>query len=134
MKIPVLDNTVLAPTIEEYGVGDANLVNQIKTSQKASQSPTELYKRHLYALSLKYGLDYKLLESIIHCESSWNSEAIGDSGLAFGLAQFHKLTFDGHCIGEYKNPFDQLNCFAKMMSEGKEKHWTCFRYLTRIEY
>jgi len=67
------------------------------------------------------------LYKVIECESSWNTNAVGDSGLAFGLAQFHKPTFLAFCEGNYYNPFNQLKCFTQMMSKGLGRHWTCFK-------
>jgi len=99
---------------------------EAKSPQTVSVSESTL-KGYLYELCLKYELDYQLLEDVITCESGWNVNAVGDSGKAVGLAQFWRGTFNQYCAGDYKNPFAQLNCFAEMMYNGKEKHWTCYR-------
>jgi len=96
-----------------------------------SNELTGVLKSYLAEKSAEYGNggNYYELYKVIECESSWNSNAIGDLGKAFGLAQFHKPTFDRFCEGEYKNPFDQIKCFVKMAAEKGQQHWTCFKLL-----
>jgi soluble lytic murein transglycosylase-like protein len=49
----------------------------------------------------KYGVEYDELYRVIQCESSWRTNIYGDNGLAFGIAQFHRPTFDRFCKGNY---------------------------------
>jgi hypothetical protein len=86
-------------------------------------------KQHIADVSQKYGLDYDQLSSVIQCESAFNSVKYGDKGKAFGVAQFHKATFDEYCSGNYYNSIDQLNCMAKMFSTGGAGNWSCFNKL-----
>jgi hypothetical protein len=78
---------------------------------------------------VQYGLNYDVLYKVIHCESSWNPNAVGDNGLAFSVAQFHRPTFNYFCKGEYENPYHQIDCMAYMFSIGKQYHWTCYKML-----
>lgn len=57
------------------------------------------------------------LSKVIFCESSYNPNAIGDQGLARGLAQFHKGTFDyfSKLMGE-KLDYYSYNDQVKLMS------------------
>jgi hypothetical protein len=88
-------------------------------------------KEYLYTFlretSDKYGLDYDKLYSVIQCESSFRTDVYGDKGLAFGIAQFHRPTFDRFCSGSYYSPEDQITCMAQMVKAGLGHHWTCWR-------
>ncbi|QGH73346.1 MAG: transglycosylase-like protein [Siphoviridae sp. cttb18] len=78
--------------------------------------------------SVVYELNREKLYSTINCESTFRHEGLfGDSGKAYGIAQFHKPTFDLFCDGEYTDQNDQLFCFAKMVKEGLGSHWTCYK-------
>lgn len=78
----------------------------------------------------KYGGNYALLIEVLKCESSLMHDGIyGDSGLAYGVAQFHKKTFDGFCEGDYHDYKDQIKCFVKMIADGLGSHWTCWSKL-----
>ena len=73
----------------------------------------------------KYGLNEKRFLKLIYCESTFDENAIGDNGKAFGLLQFHKPTFNQYCEGDYYNMNDQLNCAAKMIKNGLSYKWSC---------
>ena len=81
----------------------------------------------------KYLINYEEIYQTIICESNFRHEGVfGDSGKAYGIAQFHKPTFDGFCEGDYYNMEDQLECMAKMFSNNLQSHWTCFSRLYGI--
>src|SRR3990167_9047489 len=71
----------------------------------------------------------KFLKVII-CESGGNNEAIGDKGLARGVMQYHKPTFDADAkkfgvVADYYNAKDQIALAAKAMADGDTKKWVC---------
>lgn len=78
----------------------------------------------------QFGVNTKTLDSVVRCESNYNVTAVGDNGLAYGPAQFHKSTFDlfakeyGKEL-DYKNPSDQIELMAWAFSKGYSKHWSC---------
>lgn len=81
----------------------------------------------------EYGIDYNMFYSLLNCECGFqkdNSECIGDSGRAFGRAQFWIDTFTSNCEGEYTSEKDQIYCAARMISQGEEHNWTCYRKVT----
>lgn len=97
-------------------------------------SSQNVLKQYLAEDVAKYGLDYDKLYNIVNCESSWNYQVIGDSGLAYGLAQFHKSTWDSFSksYGEkldYYNPFHQIDLMTWAFSKGLSSHWTCTKLL-----
>lgn len=116
---------VKAITINDY-TGNSRETEILDDVPPCVESKTDLYKIALRQYSQQYGVDYDLLYEIVQCESSWNDKAVGDNGKAYSLAQFHRPTFDRFCEGEYENPFNQLECMAKMFSEGLQDHWTCY--------
>lgn len=73
------------------------------------------------------GLEF---ESLISClawyESSWRTDVYGDGGRAYGPLQYHEPTFEAYCEGDYKDPFDQIDCADRMLQEdfGNISHWT----------
>ena len=100
-----------------------------KTVEKSTSISIAEIKERIADLSQKYGLDYDQFYTVVKCESHLKAQ-YGDNGKAFGLAQFHKATFDGFCKGKnYYNSFDQLDCMAQMFSQGFAYHWTCFNKL-----
>lgn len=73
----------------------------------------------------KYQLNIFRFTNLIRCESTFNKTAIGDSGRAYGLLQFHKPTFEQYCQGDYYNYQDQLECGAYLISKGYARLWSC---------
>lgn len=72
---------------------------------------------------------------LINCESSWDFEARGDNGRAFGPAQFWEETFDwlaklsGEKGLEYENPGDQLFLLKWAMENNYSYLWSCAKIL-----
>lgn len=68
---------------------------------------------------------------IIKCESQWKFDAVGDGGKAFGLAQFHRPTFDwlvelsGLEGLDYYEPKDQIVLLDWALKNNREYLWTC---------
>ena len=74
----------------------------------------------------KYRGDYDYLSKVIMCESGFRHDGVfGDSGKAYGIAQFHEPTFLRYCSGDWKNMDNQLDCFTRMMTSGLQSNWTC---------
>jgi hypothetical protein len=93
-----------------------------------SETPTkEEIKEATVYIADKYLIDKSQLLTTIQCESSFKYNAIGDNGLAIGVAQFHKPTFDRFCKGEYTSTKDQLKCMAEMWQKGYQRHWSCWK-------
>jgi len=73
----------------------------------------------------------QLTEDIIKCESSGIENAVGDGGLAYGVAQFHRETFNWMCklSGKnlnYYNAQDQKELLRWALEAGYQRHWTCY--------
>ena len=109
---------------------DLSKANEIKISPldvlDFNQS-VEAIKGAVVYLAENMGLDKSQLLTTIQCESSFDNTKIGDHGLAVGIAQFHKETFDRNCKGDYHSSKDQLICMGQMWKKGMMRHWTCWR-------
>ena len=103
----------------------------IKGDKNTWLTQTDELKLALGSFIRKYGGNYALMIQCIQNESGWsiNPKGSNDSGLAFGIAQFHKPTFDSNCQGDYKNPYDQLECFVKMNASGPNHNWSCWKHI-----
>ena len=87
-------------------------------------------ERQLWEAADKYQIDYDFFKAVINCECNLKKDhekCLGDKGLAFGRAQFHKSTFEAYCVGDYKSERDQVFCAAEMISGGKGFNWSCFK-------
>jgi signal transduction histidine kinase len=85
-------------------------------------------KEAISEVAIKYGIEQSELMTTIKCESSFNALAVGDHGLAYGLAQFHESTFDRYCSGDYHSPKDQLVCMAQMWLNHGQSNWSCWKH------
>lgn len=84
----------------------------------------------------QYGVDSLLVKKIIKCESRWDINAEGDSGLSNGIAQFQKSTFERmekefvkdyrHDL-DYNSSFDQIKLLSYAISKGWGNEWTAYR-------
>lgn len=81
--------------------------------------------------SVKYG---EVLKCLITYESQYNPNATGDSGLAFGILQFHKRTFEHYALEyklelDYKNPIHQIILADLMLQDDWDNivHWSPWR-------
>ena len=80
--------------------------------------------------AVQYGIEPSELMTTIKCESSFDVSIFGDHGLAYGLLQFHKDTFDGLCEGNYYSPKDQLVCASKLWAKNPKYKllWSCWKH------
>lgn len=72
--------------------------------------------------------------AVISCESQWVETAVGDGGKAYGLAQFHKPTWEWLCklSGknlDYYNPQHQIELLSWALENNRSYLWTCVRRL-----
>lgn len=91
-------------------------------------------------VSQKYAVSYQQVAFVIEHESSLNPLAVGDHGLAIGLCQFHKATFDMYenkyfiANGEhlsYTTPNDQIILMTWMwhVYPQSKYQWSTYRML-----
>lgn len=113
-----------------FGEYSKALAPQYNPLESLSDNPTiSEIKLAISYVAKKYLVDESQLMQVIKCESSYRTNAVGDDGLAYGLLQFHKPTFDKFCEGNYYSAKDQLVCAAKMWSQNEKNklHWSCWK-------
>ncbi|MCX6309999.1 MAG: hypothetical protein NTY32_14675, partial [Bacteroidia bacterium] len=102
-----LNSIANAQTIKASEGNTKSTIFPVKHDNYLPPTPsTEQIKQRIADVSQEYGLDYDQLYSVIKCESEFKI-TYGDSGKAFGVAQFHKPTFDQYCKGNYCDTYDQ---------------------------
>ena len=77
--------------------------------------------------SLFANLNFKtIIKCLAKYESGYRTDVYGDNGLAYGILQYHRPTFDAFCTGDYYSAIDQLNCCDEMLSRDFSliSHWT----------
>ena len=83
----------------------------------------------IYSYYPKY---QNIIDCLIKYESSGNPLAVGDSGKAIGILQFHEPTFQRYCVDKY-GYYDDIwdaeiakNCVAEMLEENINNidHWS----------
>jgi len=81
-----------------------------------------------------------VVPEIIQCESGGRHERHGDSGIAYGIAQFHEATFNwmrglaGHPELIYKSEQDQRWLLTWAIKHGYGKHWNRCYYRALNHY
>lgn len=86
----------------------------------------------VYFFSDKYSVDPMLILNMIKCESKGNPQAIGDSGLAKGIMQYHTETFIRHSkefgeVLDINSQYDQIKLAVWAISTNKGNEWTSYR-------
>ena len=130
LNTAALHNYAKTPTTGIYSQGTDKLPlpPQKRPSGAINASSNDL-KRYALEVIAKYGLDLKKakeMEATITCESNWNSLAFNKGGNSYGVCQFQPATFRRYCMGDYKNPYDQVQCMAAMFLFGYEDQWDCW--------
>lgn len=103
------------------------------TAPEIKQESKSLIRRKIDKHADAYGVDRELADCVVFRESSYNFEAIGDSGKAHGLAQFHLPTWKwmrglmGKSTADTRmNPDDALATMCWGIASGYGNHWTPF--------
>lgn len=94
-------------------------------------APYEI-KNYIRAKAKEAGLNERTLLRVAECESNFRIDAVGDNGLARGLWQYHRPTFDlfGKQSGmeglDYYDWQDQTTLTVWAFRTGKAYHWSCY--------
>ena len=105
------------------------------TGNKSSTSRESEVRSIVEYYAQKYEVSAQEMMVTLKCESGYRHEGVyGDSGLAYGIAQFHEATFNsfkktaGMPELEYKNMNDQIHLMAWAFGQGEKlkRHWTCY--------
>ncbi len=100
----------------------------LECSSKEKQCVINLIEKY----SKEYNYPTQLAKDIAYCESEYKPTALGDSGKAYGIYQFHKNTFNlfskekGEVL-DYYNTEDNIKLAIWALANDKENHWTCYK-------
>lgn len=100
---------------------------------KITEAPYTIQANYFAEL---YGVDGRIVNKVLDCESDYNHEIPGDGGRSKGIAQIQKPTWNWmeqeyfNEYGEhldYKSSHDQIKLLAYQISKGHGNNWTTFR-------
>lgn len=103
--------------------------------EQCDPSDRECLVEHAKHYAYIYGINETKYLKTIQNESSWIPSAVGDSGKAFGIAQYWEETFERHTEKcglldySYTDYDDQLPAMACAFSKGWAREWTAFKNL-----
>lgn len=66
---------------------------------------------------------------VISCESSFNPNAIGDSGKSYGLSQIHTPSHPDITKEQALDPDFAIEYMAVQFSKGNQWMWSCYNKL-----
>ena len=119
----------LAVKVAELALAITTLSAQAQTILPAQVAAPLDRKQEIRALIVDraeyYGVSVDLSLFIAEKESRFDEFVCNPTSGACGVYQYLASTWRSHCEGIRKNRFDNVECFAKMMSEPKNiSHWT----------
>jgi hypothetical protein len=124
---------IFVPTTTHSEIGYA--VQVIKTPlESLSETPTaEQIKSAIVYIADNMGLNRTQMYQTLVCESNLKYNAVGDNGRAFGVAQFHKATWDlfnkkrGTHLNYYSTK-DQILMMGWAFKNDLQRNWSCWKY------
>lgn len=90
-------------------------------------------KEEMVAYTLKRakvsGVSPDVALAVISCESSWDPNALGDSGQSHGLVQIHAPSHPSISPSESTDPRFAIDFLVSALARGEGNMWTCYRSL-----
>ena len=101
-------------------------------SALAQQLPPIVYNAStseaiVLSYAVRYGVNGEHLYKTLQCESGLISDAVGDKGLAIGVAQIRLDYHPDITKAEALDPFFSINFAAKEFAAGHASEWSCWR-------
>jgi hypothetical protein len=130
----VSNQTIQADEDPSLRMPSEEKADTITEQQSAPKAPggKEEYKSKLTAIATTKGLSeakIREIENVIACESTWNTNAVGDYGTSFGLVQIH-LPAHPHITSEQAmDPKFALNFIVDEFLRSNEWKWTCHKMI-----
>lgn len=78
-------------------------------------------------VAMEHGLDVKRFIFTLNCEGHWDRYAVGDRGLAIGVAQIRKDYWPSITKAQAEDPYWSIQWMAEEWSAGHADYWTCAR-------
>lgn len=119
-------------TLQSLAIALAALSAQLQTVRAQElYNPSDSLPQIAAEISDAYGLNTPLFLKVITCESGFNSNAVGDLGTSFGLAQIHLPAHPEITEQEAEDPIFSLKFMADEWRANHESEWTCYTELTK---
>lgn len=110
-----------------FGAAQPAIAEQISsTTVVYSTSTAELI---IEAYAAHYGIPARPLVDTLRCESDFDSDAVGDGGSSFGVAQIHLPAHPDISASDARDPFFSIDYAARQFAAGNADEWTCYREL-----
>lgn len=74
-----------------------------------------------------YDVSMSQMITTLKCESNFNSEAVGDHGKSFGIAQIYLPAHPDISKEQALDPEFAIEFMAQQFSKGNARIWTCYR-------
>lgn len=104
----------------------------VKVLRETKEWTPSTIKTMIRFVSREYDYKYEVIDWLVSKESSYRTNVYGDSGKAYGLAQFHKPTwiyfqdrYNRHDL-KIDNPVNQIEMLCLALKDGQFQHWTPF--------
>lgn len=110
----------------------SELPTEVEPSPKPAVYETADYKNYVYAKAIDEGLSKYQADQIIAvimCESTWNTQAIGDNGNSFGLAQIHMPSHPEITPSQATDGHFAIDFIVSQWAKGNQWKWSCYRIL-----
>lgn len=82
------------------------------------------------AYAVRYGIPAAPLIATLACESNFNSDAVGDKGTSYGVAQIHLPAHPDITKEQALDPFWAIDWTARQFKAGKANMWSCYKQIT----
>lgn len=83
------------------------------------------------AYAVRYGIPAAPIIKTLQCESQFDSQAIGDHGTSFGVAQIHLSDHPGVTKEEALNPYFAIDWTVRQFRDGNASWWSCYRKMLK---
>lgn len=103
---------------KSQGQCEAPAASTVVNVSNSAPENVKLYAKDLEAASNESGIPASYLAAQIEAESNWNPNA--SSGVAYGLTQFTKSTWDMYGEGDPNNPHDSIKAQGRYMKVLKD--------------
>lgn len=81
------------------------------------------------AMLIEADIDANRADKIIHCESSWNPNAVGDYGNSYGLWQIHLPAHPSVTIECATDPICSTKYAIGLYKRKEWQPWTCYKLI-----
>lgn len=115
------------------------LLNRGDEIYSIHESEKQKLQRLTVETSIRNGINPSIPVYILSHESNWDSDAVGDHGLAHGVAQFHRPTFDwmkkkaNMPLLQYSSSTDQIILMEWALTQNLGSNWSTFNRLNKIQ-